>query len=91
MGVETRTMTLIHKLLQRSGAQALMCTALRAPSGWTLHFLPVDKDVYNADQAVSLKAMNNSVAAMVDLAPEQYQWEYKRFRERPNAMGSVYD
>jgi KDO2-lipid IV(A) lauroyltransferase len=29
-------------------------------------------------------ALNNDVARLVALAPDQYQWEYKRFRVQPD-------
>ena len=91
LGVEVRTMTLIHKLLQRSGSQALMCTALRVPGGWELHFVAPAQDIYSTDEVTSLQALNKGVEDIIALAPEQYQWEYKRFRERPKGMDSIYD
>ncbi len=91
LGVEVRTMTLIHKLLQRSGSQALMCTALRVPGGWELHFVAPAQDIYSTDEVTSLLALNKGVEDIIALAPEQYQWEYKRFRERPKGMDSIYD
>lgn len=91
LGVEVRTMTLIHKLLQRSGSQALMCTALRVPGGWELHFVAPAQDIYSMDEVTSLLALNKGVEDIIALAPEQYQWEYKRFRERPKGMDSIYD
>ena len=90
LGIQTQTMTLIHKLLQRSGSRALMCTALRVTGGWEIHFLPVTREIYSDDQQVSLAALNQGVEAVIDLAPEQYQWEYKRFRARPDGEPSVY-
>jgi len=90
MGLSARTMTLIHKLLQRSGAQALMATALRDESGWNLHFIAVDDEIYSDDQQLSLQALNRGVEAIVALAPEQYQWEYKRFRDQPEGQSSFY-
>ena len=91
LGVQTRTMTLINKLLQRSGARGLMCTALRVPGGWELHFLAVDEALYNENITISLAALNRGVESIIALAPEQYQWEYKRFRDRPTGMSPVYD
>ena len=90
LGVQTQTMTLIHRLLQRSGSRALMCTALRVAGGWEIHFLPVPREIYSDDQQASLVALNQGVEAVIDLAPEQYQWEYKRFRARPDGEPSVY-
>lgn len=91
LGVEARTMTLIHKLLQRSGSQALMATALRVPGGWELHFVAPAQDIYSTDEVTSLLALNKGIEDIIALAPEQYQWEYKRFRERPKGMDPIYD
>ena len=90
LGIQTQTMTLIHKLLQRSGSRALMCTALRVRGGWEIHFLPVARQIYSDDQQTSLAALNQGVEAIIALAPEQYQWEYKRFRARPDGEPPVY-
>ncbi len=80
MGVPVPTMTLVTNLLKRSHSRALLATALREPGGWRLHFLPVNEDLYSDDQVTAVTALNDDVARIVALAPEQYQWEYKRFR-----------
>ena len=90
LGIQTQTMTLIHKLLQRTGSRALMCTALRVRGGWEIHFLPVARQIYSDDQQTSLAALNQGVESIIALAPEQYQWEYKRFRARPDGEPPVY-
>lgn len=89
-GVPAQTMTLVHNLLQRSGSQALLCTALRVAGGWKLIFKPTASDIYSEDQQISLIAMNQGVETIVDLAPDQYQWEYKRFRARPEGLPPLY-
>jgi KDO2-lipid IV(A) lauroyltransferase len=91
LGVQTRTMTLINKLLLRSRSRALMCAALRITGGWELHFLPVSEDLYSEDIETSLAALNSGVEAIIALAPEQYQWEYKRFRDQPPGVSAAYD
>jgi KDO2-lipid IV(A) lauroyltransferase len=68
-----------------------MCTALRVSGGWELHFLPVGEDLYSEDIQTSLAALNRGVEAIAALAPEQYQWEYKRFRDRPPGVSAAYD
>lgn len=80
MGVQARTMTLVTNLLNRSGCRALLATALREPGGWRLHFLPASDALYSEDQLEAVTALNEDVARIVALAPDQYQWEYKRFR-----------
>ena len=89
-GVPAQTMTLVHNLLQRSGSRALLCTALRVAGGWKLVFKPVAQDIYSQDQQTSLVAMNQGVETIVALAPNQYQWEYKRFRARPEGIPNPY-
>lgn len=89
-GVPALTMTLAHNLLNRSNAQAIFCCALRETGGWRLHFSPAEEAIYSADQATSLEALNAGVEAIAALAPEQYQWEYKRFRAQPEGAPKIY-
>jgi KDO2-lipid IV(A) lauroyltransferase len=84
MGVPTPTMTLLTRLINRSGCQALFCSAIREPGGWRLHFLPATDELYNQDITTAATALNKGVEQIVALAPEQYQWEYKRFRKQPD-------
>ena len=84
MGVQARTMTLLTNLIARSGCQALLCCAIRQPGGWRLHFLPAEEELYSEDKAVAVGALNKGIERIVALAPEQYQWEYKRFRAQPD-------
>ena len=90
-GVSALTMTLLVKLLQRSGAQALVNFVLRVPGGFEAHYLKPDKDIYSEDLQRALAAVNRSIEAAVQLAPEQYQWEYKRFKRRPEGIPKVYN
>ena len=89
-GVPAQTMTLVHNLIQKSGSQVLLCTALRADGGWRLHFMPAAEAINSADQQTSLDALNRGVESIVALAPSQYQWEYKRFKARPEGLPSIY-
>jgi KDO2-lipid IV(A) lauroyltransferase len=89
-GVPAQTMTLVHNLIQKSGAQVICCAALRAPRGWKLYFRPASEAIYSGDQQTSLDALNRDVESIVALAPSQYQWEYKRFRARPEGFPEIY-
>lgn len=75
------TMTLVHKLIQRTQCDVLMIYAKRSREGFVLTVRTPDPAINDADAAVSLAALNNSVEACVREAPEQYQWEYKRFKK----------
>lgn len=81
------TMTLAHSIIQRTQCRVVMMAALRTERGFDLHCLPADAGVYSDDKEVSVAALNRSVEAIVELAPAQYQWEYKRFRRNGEQPG----
>ena len=85
-GREAFTMTLVAKLLQRTDADVLLVNAIRAKGGFAVRIETVDDAIRDPDPAASATAMNAAVEALVRQAPEQYQWEYKRFRfpRQPN-------
>lgn len=86
-GKTALTPVLIAKLLQRTGAIAFGYTCLRNPDNQSFRTvcIPADDDVYSQDDTVSAAAMNRTIEQLIRLAPEQYQWEYKRFNKRPDA------
>jgi hypothetical protein len=90
MGVACFTMTLASKLLARSGARAFFGFAERIPGGFRVHYLPADEALYSDDVAESLRALNDGVERCLRHCPEQYQWEYKRFRTRPRGELDYY-
>ena len=84
------TMTLVHRLIEKTGCKVVMAAALRHPQGFRVIYKAPPADIYSADQATSLRALNRAVEDIVSMSPEQYQWEYKRFRKRPPGKSSVY-
>ncbi len=79
-GVEAMTMTLIYNLIQRNGCKVLSGACLRTEAGFKLVLDEPDAAIYSDDERTSLCGLNASVEQLVQQAPEQYQWEYKRFR-----------
>lgn len=87
----TLTMTLATKLLQRTGAEALFCYCKRQPDGrYKIVFRLPDEGIYDPDCATALAAMNMSIERCVMDCPEQYQWQYKRFKILPNLQKRDY-
>lgn len=80
------TPVLIAKLLQRTGAAAFGYTCLRNPDNksFRIKCIPADPEIYSPDDTVSAAAMNRTIETLIRMAPEQYQWEYKRFNKRPD-------
>ncbi len=89
-GHPARTMTLVGNLLQRTAAAAFFVSATRVAGGWQLHLEPAPAELWSERRSESLAALNRGVEAVVAVAPEQYQWEYKRFRAQPEGSPSLY-
>ena len=60
-------------------------TCLRNPDNKSFRTvcIPADAEIYSEDDTVSAAAMNRTIEELIRMAPEQYQWEYKRFNKRP--------
>ena len=90
-GNQALTDLLIPKLLRRTGAAAVAVTIKRKPNG---HFTVIcqepDSNIYSMSDKISARGLNKTVESCVAQAPEQYQWEYKRFRERPTGEKKLY-
>ncbi len=86
-GKPVLTMTLVSRLLQRTGARAVLGFAERLEqdgrAGWKIVFEPAPEKIYARHIQESVAALNNSIEQLVSRAPAQYQWEYKRFRRVP--------
>ncbi len=90
-GVPALTMTLVSNLLKKTDARAVCAYAKRLPSGgFDICFEPVDEAIYDEDIASSTEGLNRSIERCVNNLPEQNQWEYKRFKKRPEGEESVY-
>ncbi len=81
-GISTWTGVMVPKLAARTGCQVIVMGCLRRSdgNGFDLHFLPADPDVGHDDLDTGVAAMNRSMEALIRMAPEQYQWTYKRFK-----------
>lgn len=86
-GIQAFTMTLLPKLAVKTKATVIFAYAKRRPNGagFDIVFTAADPDIYHADPVVAATAMNKSVEQCVRAAPAQYQWEYKRFKKRPDS------
>ncbi|MFD1216744.1 lysophospholipid acyltransferase family protein [Microbulbifer celer] len=89
-GHPTLTMTLGFNLIQRTGCKVVFGFGKRVPDGYELVLLPAEQAIYSDEAKVSLAALNRGVEACIAEAPEQYQWEYKRFRRAPEGKTGIY-
>ena len=85
------TDVLASRLLKKTGAKVLGIAMVRSDEGlFDAHVLAPDSSIYEADEVTSIRAVNDLVQTCAEIAPKQYQWEYKRFRERPAGSKKIY-
>ena len=92
-GVPALTMTLACRLQQKTGARIVMGFARREPGikhGFTIVFKAPESEAYAEHILTALAGMNRSVEALMAGIPEQYQWEYKRFKRQPEGRQRPY-
>lgn len=90
-GQDALTDELSGRLLGKTGATAVGACVLREnDGGFNLVFVRPDDAIYSADLDESLKAVNALVEKCARMSLAQYQWEYKRFRERPAGQSKIY-
>lgn len=91
-GMDVMTMTLVGKLVQKTGANVLVTYAERLPNGEGFKILVTraEPGIGADDTVAGATALNQSVEKVVRMAPEQYQWEYKRMRHRPPGNPNPY-
>ncbi|MBK1852747.1 lysophospholipid acyltransferase family protein [Marinobacter sp. 1-4A] len=91
-GIPAVTMTLASKLIHKTDAHPLITFAQRLPNGegFKIVIKRADDGMISKDMSESLKALNRSVEHCIELAPAQYQWEYKRFRRTAPGETPVY-
>lgn len=90
-GIETLTGVLLPRMAQRTGAPVIFATCERRKGGrYRVHFFKADQSIYDADLRTAVSAVNHGVEQCINVAPEQYLWAYKRFRNRPDGDRSFY-
>ncbi|MCJ8338398.1 MAG: lysophospholipid acyltransferase family protein [Pseudomonadales bacterium] len=79
------TMTLLSQLARKTNCKVISGIALREKGGkgFAIEFSDVDDQINSPDISASLAALNNCIEGVVAANPEQYQWEYKRFKKTP--------
>lgn len=91
-GTDVKTMTLVAKLMQKTGAKALITYAERLPGaqGFQIVIDEADPGLADEDPVIAATALNKSIEDLIRRNPEQYQWEYKRLRHRPSGEPNPY-
>lgn len=91
-GLPAKTMTLLPKLAQRTGAKVVFGVAERLPwgRGYRIYFEAAPEQVYAEDSEQAASAINRAVEGWARRFPSQYQWTYRRFRRQPEGQLNPY-
>lgn len=84
------TMTLSRQLHKKTNADIVMVYARRVKGGFKVVCEPPHPDIYSPQPEVALRGLNLSVEQCIDAQPEQYQWQYKRYRRQPQGQPRPY-
>jgi KDO2-lipid IV(A) lauroyltransferase len=91
-GQPALTMTLTHRLISKHNPTVLLGSVRRSNLAeglaYTISFEALPETVYSADPETCVATINTEIERVVRQAPEQYQWEYKRFKRPPGALGT---
>ena len=81
-GTNARSMTLLVKLARKNNAKVLLTWALRLPkgAGFEIHLEPVNILSEQGTVKEDVALMNKVIESLVKTQPEQYLWNYKRFK-----------
>lgn len=82
-GIQTATATLPYRLALATNAQVVLGAAVWDAGGYHIIVRPLPR-ADQMDQHTWLSRMNSEIEQLVLSYPEQYQWEYRRFRKAPD-------
>ncbi|MFO7814001.1 MAG: hypothetical protein R6V21_13635 [Pelovirga sp.] len=77
------TITLISRLIQKTGAPVFFTFAERLPggTGFKIHVLAAGEGLDAANELEAATALNRQIEDCVQLLPAQYLWSYGRYRK----------
>ncbi len=76
--------TLVSKLAQKTQCNVLGLSCIREKSGFKVICQSMHDDINGQDLQRSVDCLNHDMQDMINQAPEQYIWSYKRFRRMPS-------
>jgi KDO2-lipid IV(A) lauroyltransferase len=91
-GIQANTMTLLSRLADKSGATVLTAYAERLSKGggYHIHISSSPEGLADKDSVVAATCLNRVVEQCARDLPAQYQWGYRRFKNRPEGGEKLY-
>lgn len=91
-GQNALSSTLLSKLAAKTQCSVIGLSCLRREdlSGFELHVQTLSAEINAKDLQLSVDTLNKEMERMINVAPEQYLWGYKRFRNLKSSH-SIYN
>lgn len=88
-GVECLTSTLVSKLAQKTGCTVVGLSCLRRDdlAGFDVYCDLFDPQVADKDLPLAVNTLNRNMQQMIERAPQQYLWSYRRFKVATDLQG----
>ena len=81
-GQKTLSTTLVSKLASKTQCNIVGLSCIRdETSGFNVYCSPLSDQILSKDLQTSVDSLNQNLESMINVAPEQYVWSYKRFRK----------
>lgn len=82
-GQNALSSTLVSKLAAKTQCAVIGISCIRNAdlSGFEIHAIELSSDILSKDLQISMDTLNKEMERMINIAPEQYLWTYKRFRK----------
>ncbi len=92
-GVQTATTVATSRLVKMSGCQIVPVSFYRLPhaQGYKIKFYPAWQSFPGDSDEKDCLRINQFIESVILNAPEQYLWQHRRFKTRPQGEGSLYD
>ncbi|PCI69451.1 MAG: hypothetical protein COB38_08230 [Gammaproteobacteria bacterium] len=83
-GYPALTMTLLHRLIKKTNARLLFGTCLRnSEQQFNIQLYKPDFDAQITEIESFNQSLNKQIEELIKTTPEQYLWNYKRFKRQP--------
>ncbi|MGB1109815.1 MAG: lipid A biosynthesis lauroyl acyltransferase [Gammaproteobacteria bacterium] len=90
-GVPAATNTAASRIARITGASVVPYFPIRRGTGrYELHIFPALEGFPSGDAAADARAINEAIERAVEMAPEQYFWSHRRYKDRPNGEPRFY-
>ncbi|MDM1280081.1 lysophospholipid acyltransferase family protein [Acinetobacter indicus] len=91
-GQNALSSTLLSKLAAKTQCSVIGLSCLRREdlSGFELHVQTLSAEINAKDLQLSVDTLNKEMERMINVAPEQYLWSYKRFRNLEGTPSNLY-